>query len=722
MPRALAASVEVIARVLSLAGVVVVAAVGASGCGGDGPRVVTPGSSEVGFLRPHRHDRGPGAGDRGIMTVATGTLVRPRLPVGFGRGLGAALAAVLVTASIGQAVRVVDQQGGAAPAKVPAATAAVTESLGGMPMAWAANTGQTDPVVRYVAQGMGYATFLTDTEAVVRLDGAVVRLGFEGAAPSPRLSTEEPLAATVSSFAGADPSKWQQGAATAEVVRYQEAWPGIDMTMRGTGSRLEWDLHVAAGADPAVAGLTVTGADRIEIDGDRATLVVGDSELPLAIPAVWQTRPDGTRIEREPRPGTSTATPSASIPRAWDPDLPGVIDPTLEWSTYLGGGLGGSGEDWGRGIAVDGDGNAYVTGSTSSAQFPTTTGALDPSYDCCDPLAFLVKLDPDGSLVYGTYLAGTGYSSDLRDERVVVDELGNAYLTGKATSVEFPTTPGAYDTTLSGSWDVFVTKLDPSGSSLLFSTLIGGSTTDNVGDLAVDPSGAATVTGTTFNATVDYPVTPGAYDTTISSSAADLFVTRLAPSGSSLIYSTYLGGTSTESSGGVAVDDLGVAYVVGTTASGTTFPTTPGAFDTTFNGGGTGFGTGDAFVTRFDPDGAALGYSTFIGGSTADYARDVAIDAVGQRVHHRPDRCSRLPDHRRCDRHHPQWRLGRLSHQARPRRRRPGVQHVPRRVGHRPREQRRGRCRRQRRRRRRDPGRHGRLPHDAGCVRHHAER
>jgi hypothetical protein len=559
------------------------------------------------------------------MSVATGTLVRPGLPVGWPRPLAVAVAAWLVAASIGQVVRTVDSPPPVRPPAAVPAEGAVEQSLDGLPMAWVANAGQTDPAVRYVAQGMGYSTFLTDTEAVVRLDGAVVRLGFDGAADAPVLSTEEPLAATVSSFAGSDPSRWQAGAPTAAVVRYGEAWPGVDLTFRGTGSELEWDLHVAVGADPAVAGMAVTGADRIEVDGDRATLVVGDSELPLTIPAVWQTRADGSRVER-----TAVWDLDGDVlrvlPVAWDPELPGVIDPTLEWSTYLGGGVAGDGHDTANDIVVDGSGSSYVAGTTYAMDFPTTAGAYDTSLDESGTDVFVSKLTPDGStLAFSTLLGGSG---EDRSVGLAVDDAGQAHVTGNTSdaATDFPTTPGALDTTLDGTNDVFVTKLDSTGGALLYSTLLGGSGSDLTGDraggVALDDDGHAYVTGYTH--TPDFPTTVGAFDT-VRDGISDVFVTKLDPAGSALVYGTLLGGSSSEEGHAIAVDGDGHAYLAGRTLGGATnYPTTPGAVDTTHNG------TWDAYATKLDPTGSALSYSTLLGGSANDLAAGIAVAASGQ--------------------------------------------------------------------------------------------
>jgi Beta-propeller repeat len=248
---------------------------------------------------------------------------------------------------------------------------------------------------------------------------------------------------------------------------------------------------------------------------------------------------------------------------------------SLAYSTYL----GGSSDEFVRGIAVDSAGAAYVTGETASTDFPTTAGAFDTSFNGFD--AFVTKLNPAGSsLTYSTYLGGSSVG-------IAVDSARAAYVTG-FTGPGFPTTAGAFDTTYNGSGDAFVTKLNPAGSNLTYSTYLGGSDVD--GDqglgIAVDSAGAAYVTGPTDSS--DFPTTAGAFDTS-ANGAHDAFVTKLNPAGSNLAYSTYLGGFSFEVANGLAVDSAAAAYVTGGTFS-TDFPTTAGTLD--YNG------NGDAFVTK----------------------------------------------------------------------------------------------------------------------------
>jgi len=262
------------------------------------------------------------------------------------------------------------------------------------------------------------------------------------------------------------------------------------------------------------------------------------------------------------------------------------LDPTgtaLIYSTYL----GGTNEDAGNGIAVDRVGNAYVTGYTESTDFPTTDGAFQTTYGSRFGAAFVTELNPTGTaLVYSTYLGGTNEDAG---NGIAVDTAGNAYVTGYTESTDFPTTTGAFRTTYGGGGDAFVTKLNPTGTALIYSTYLGGTGEDSSQGIALDTAGDAYVTGWTFSD--DFPTTTGAFRTTYGGNL-DAFVTKLNPTGTALIYSTYLGGTDYDNGQGIAVDTAGNAYVTGITSS-SDFPTTDGAFQPSYDGGE------DAFVAKF---------------------------------------------------------------------------------------------------------------------------
>jgi hypothetical protein len=292
------------------------------------------------------------------------------------------------------------------------------------------------------------------------------------------------------------------------------------------------------------------------------------------------------------------------------------------YSTYF----GGSGDDFGgsdsedevghgNGIAADSSGNAYFTGYTASTDFLTTAGAFQRTYGGNGD-AFVVKLNPTGAaLIYSSYLGG---SASDGGSGIALDSTGNAYATGQTTSTDFPTR-NPLQPTFGGKEDAFVSKVDPTGSSLVYSTYLGGSWVDVGYGIAVDSSENAYVTG--YTTTNDFPTTPGAYQTVC---GPDAFVTKIDSSGV-LVYSTCLGGGIGQ---GMAVDSKGNAYATGYTDS-TDFPTTPGAFQTTCGGGKNCWFYPDAFVTKLNPTGSALVYSTYLGGKPADEGRGIAVDSAG---------------------------------------------------------------------------------------------
>jgi hypothetical protein len=294
----------------------------------------------------------------------------------------------------------------------------------------------------------------------------------------------------------------------------------------------------------------------------------------------------------------------------------------LVYSTYL----GGSADDYGQGIAVDSTGNALVTGSTASADFPTV-GAFESVHGGAAYDAFVTKLGPAGStLVYSTYLGGGGedYGSDI-----AVDAPGNAYMTGYTNSTDFPTagplqavngggTCGAPPNTIP-CFDAYVAKLNVDGSSLVYSTYLGGSGGDYGYGIAVDASGSAYVTGLTTS--IDFPVTAGAFQLAGGGTSVDAYVVKLDPTGSSAVYSTYLGGTGAEAGLDIAVDPSGNAYVAGY-AYGNSLPLASPLQAT--NGG-----YYDAFLSKLNAAGSALIFSSYLGGGGNEKARGVAVDPSG---------------------------------------------------------------------------------------------
>ena len=524
--------------------------------------------------------------------------------------------------------------------------------------------------------------------------GVALALRFVGSNRNVAIRGERPGPGSVNYLLGNDPAEWRTGARTYERVVYRNLWPSVDMVFAGQNGELKYEFLVRAGARVRDIRLAYGGAKRLSLDRqgnlriDTSLGVLTDTR-PLSYQLVAGKRVPVRSSFALDRRGTGYGF---ALGRGYDRRYPLVIDPHLAYSTYLGGVsedwgssiavdaagspyvtgytissdfpttagafdttfngsgdafvtkldasgtalvystyLGGSGEDHGNAITLDATGSAYLTGSTSSADFPTTPGAFDTTFNG-DGDALVMKLDASGAeLGYSNYL---GASGDDRGSGIAVDGVGSAYVTGVTgcpppppdrprTCSDFPTTPGAFDTTLNGYLDAFVTKFDASGAALVYSSYLGGSRNDSGAGIAVDGVGNAYLTGRTGSG--NFPTTAGAFSTTINGDS-DAFVTKLNASGDALVYSSYLGGRGFggESGYGIALDAAGSAYVTGYTIS-SDFPTTAGAFDTTFNG------FLDAFVTKFDASGAALVYSSYLGGndSTGDFGYGIAVDGAG---------------------------------------------------------------------------------------------
>ncbi len=460
-----------------------------------------------------------------------------------------------------------------------------------------------------------------DGDDATAVSASVIRIGFEGSnRVLPRGRGE--LRARSNYFTGNDPSNWQVGITSYREVVYEDLYDGIDLVYQAGEAGLKYEFVVRPGADPGRIRWSYEGVVGLDITAGALAARTGLGEFGDAVPTAYQG-------DREVRcsyflDGLSVGLRCGS----YDPTETLTIDPLL-YSTFLGGSTGTRG----LALAVDASGDAYVTGYTLSADFPTTPGAYRTSIVGVGTWdAFVVKLNPSGTApVYSTFLGGSG--SD-RGFAIAVDSAGDAYVAGYTNSSDFPTTPGALRTSFtSGGMEGFVTKLNAAGNALLYSTFVGGSADDRAYAIAVDAYGDAFVTGRTKSP--DFPITPGAFDPTFQNTICGLvlcahgFVSKISANGSTLAYSSYLGGRSSDRGLGIAVDPSGDAYVDGYTNS-SDFPVTPGAYGTAFHAGACGsFTCSEGFVAKVNPAGTALAYSTFLGGSKTDQAHEVAIDSGG---------------------------------------------------------------------------------------------
>jgi hypothetical protein len=496
----------------------------------------------------------------------------------------------------------------------------VRDAFRSRPLLFVTNTGQTDMRARYYARGDGFGIYFTPDDVIfsfaTRTREQVIHLRPLGANQSSTLEARNAANATVNYFVG---STQHANLATYHEIVYRQLWPGVDMVFRGQGSRLKYEFHVAPGADPSAIRLAYEGAGRPSL-GER-----GELQIDTALGVLRDSRPrsyqqiEGKRVAVDSRyllDGKARTFGFALGPV--DPRHPLVIDPGPDYSTFL----GGTSNDFGVEIAVDSGGNAYVTGQTISADFPSTTGTLDTSHGGSAD-AFVAKLDRSGSnLVFATYVGGSAAEAGLA---IAVDDAGNAYVSGGTASSDFPTTAGAFDTTHNGNEDVWVAKLNADGSALMYSTFLGGS--QIAGDfgaaIAIDSAGSAYVSG--GSGSPDFPTTEGAFDAIHNGQAnsLDAFVAKLNAEGSGLVFSTFVGGKCNDAITGIAIDRDENVYMTGSTVSAD-FPTTAKANSKRYRD------REDAFVAKLDAKGSALIYSTYLGGTAFDKAQGIAIDKHDQ--------------------------------------------------------------------------------------------
>ena len=525
------------------------------------------------------------------------------------------------------------------------------KAYGKLPLRFEHNQGQTDPQVKYLSRGRGYTLFLTATDAVLALRtptapgarqetparasmtepaeaqssaSAVVRMELVGANPSPPVVGLEPLPGKSNYFIGNDPKQWRVGIAHYAKVKYEGIYPGIDLIYYGNQGQMEYDFVVSPGTTPEAIRLGLHGAETLEVDA-RGDLVAhtAASEVRLRKPLIYQ-EVDGVKQEISGGYRLKGSNQVAFQVAAYDHSRPLIIDPVLIYSTYL----GGSGRDDGTGIAVDAFGNAYVTGVTDSALFPGTAGSLiQPAFGGGTFDAFVTKINAAGTaILFSTYLGGSGDDANPSlGPSIALDASGNAYVTSFTRSVNFPGTAGSLiqSALVGGTFDAFVTKINATGTAILFSTYLGGSGLDAGVGIAVDASGNAYVSGQTGSA--NFPGTAGSLiQSAFAGGCCDDFVTKINAAGTAILFSTYLGGNGDDFGFGIAVDASGDAYVTGQTNSAN-FPGTAGSLiQSAFAGG-----CCDGYVTKVNAAGTAILFSTYLGGSGLDGGTGIAVDGLG---------------------------------------------------------------------------------------------
>lgn len=505
---------------------------------------------------------------------------------------------------------------------------------GNLPLQFEPNQGQADPRFDFVSRAPGYGLFLSAAETVLVFNknhrGSAPDLSSQkltmkpvGSDPHSRPRGEGILPGRVNYLIGNDAKSHHTGISTYGQVRYQNIYPGIDMLYYGRQRQLEFDFIVAPGANPSEIVLQLEGATALQKDAKDMVVSIGADSIRLEKPFVYQ-EIDGRRVE----------IASAYVLRAsdclgfeignYDQQLPLVIDPVLGYSSFL----GGTGAEMGHDITLDGAGNIYLTGFTTSAQFPHTDNSVPKGgFD-----VFITKLSPDGStMIFSTFFGGSGFDTGMS---VAVDA-DSVYVSGLTDSQDYPTTSGAFQETPNAVQTGFVTKLNSAANTLLYSSHFGGGVGNNGSRMALDAAGDIYLCGSTNSTTL--PTTSNAFQTSLSPPAipgsTDAYIAKIHPAGegpSDLIYSTYLGGNLHDGDAEIRLDGAGFVYLAGTTNS-TNFPTTPDAFARFPSNTDIGQrqGNWDAFLIKMDlrANGAAsLVYSTYIGGIGDETVGGLSLD------------------------------------------------------------------------------------------------
>ncbi|MGA2115143.1 MAG: SBBP repeat-containing protein, partial [Bryobacteraceae bacterium] len=549
-----------------------------------------------------------------------------------------------------------------------------------VPLTFEPNLGQANTAAEFVAHTPQCAAQFDPSGVTLRRGGDTIRMAFGNANPATRLRGLGPTGGSANYFIGPK-ANWIGGIPLFLGVRYAEVYPGIDVDFHSPGGSpgespstehggdLEYDFLLAPGAKVSAIRLVFSGIQTTYLDRGDLVLKTAQGEFRHRHPRLYRER-NGKRLE----------IGGGYVLRDWNEvgfevapgwaDSPMVIDPVLTYSTFMGGSgntmawalavdsadciylagetlpvdfgatfqvsdstsstdaflvkmnstgtamvyaayFGGTGRSSARGVAVDSGGNAYITGFAYSTDFPTTAGAYRSStLGMAD--VFAMKVNPTGSaLVYSALFGGAGI--DLATG-IAIDSSGNAYISGSTASLAFPITNAFQSSYGGGVQDAFVTKINATGSALLYSTFLGGTGNDVANGIAVDSSGSVYVAG--YTDSLNFPVASALYGAP--AGQGDAFVAKLTPSGTGLVFATYLGGSQVDVASAIAIDSVDDVFVTGTTLS-TDFPVTAGAFQTG------NAGSYDAFVTELNSEGSALVYSTYLGGEGSDQANAIAV-------------------------------------------------------------------------------------------------
>ena len=493
-------------------------------------------------------------------------------------------------------------------------TARVEAILDRLPRVFEPNVGQFETEVRFSLRANGYRLFLIPTGIAMVLHArdakrgvtALVRLEYQNATEGSTFEGVDRLASITNYFGGDDPTKYVTDVPNYARVRQIGVFPGVDVIYQSSQGRFEHDFYVHPGADARRIKLKISGHEQLSLtDSGDLLIETAAGEATLKKPYAYQ-ESDGKRTEVRSRYVVDGDNVGFDVDD-YDRSRTLVIDPILTYSTLYGGNAG----DAVYALAVDSSGNVYITGGTSSTDIPRINAVQSKLAGKID--GFVAKLNAGGSgLVYSTYLGGRNGLTNGRG--IAVDSAGNAYIGGDTTSSAFPVTKGAYQTTKGSDPAGFVTKLGPVGNQLLYSTFVVGAP---IAALALDSGGSVYVTGKAYPS---FTRTPGAFQTS-SPMSPNSYVAKLNATGNGMAYATYLGGSNLDEGRGIAIDAGGNAYVTGI-AKSADFPLA-NPYQSARGG------TQDAFVSKLNPAGAALVYSTYLGGTLPDSGFGIAVDSAG---------------------------------------------------------------------------------------------
>lgn len=464
------------------------------------------------------------------------------------------------------------------------------------------------------ARGHSMVKVYTDGFELIRLDPGsappeVLRLTFIGGGEKTSLHGREVQQA----YFNYHPGKGQAPVTRVRAWRgvdYRDLHPGVQLWLRFEDGLLEYDLEVQSEAALSQISIQCDGARSIELAEDGALLIaMGQDQIRQAPPLTWIQNADGSRrlvscsyrILGEHQFGFEVI--------GWNGEGNLVIDPGLEWSTFL----GGSSPDVALDVITDPAGVIWVAGDTFSADFPASTGALQGPSD-----AFVARYEADGSLAWASYLGGSGEEDG---QALALGPGGSVLVAGITGSPDFPVTAGTLDQTFVNG-EAFVARLSADGTTLEWATFLGGGLGDEIWAMQSDASGQITLAGQTESD--DFPTTAGAYDRIFNGSPWDLFITRFDATAENILWSTLIGGSAQEEIRDLAVDSAGNVTAGGWTSS-SDFPTTPGAYSQTFLGGGSN--QEDGVVFQVSADGSDLNWSTFLGGTDEDEVLGLVLDA-----------------------------------------------------------------------------------------------